>query len=163
MSTIRLAIVTVSDGASRGERTDTSGAAIAAWAAERKHAVVAQVLLADDTVTIAGALARLADVAEADVILTTGGTGLTARDVTPEATRSVLQREAPGIAEAIRAEGAPHTSYAWLSRGVAGTRGQTLIINLPGSESGVRDGLALLDRILVHAVQLMRGEDTSKH
>ena len=163
MSTIRLAIVTVSDGASRGERTDTSGATIAAWAAEREHAVVAQVLLADDTVTIAGALARLADVAEADVILTTGGTGLTARDVTPEATRSVLQREAPGIAEAIRAEGAPHTSYAWLSRGVAGTRGQTLIINLPGSESGVRDGLALLDRILVHAVQLMRGEDTSKH
>jgi molybdenum cofactor synthesis domain-containing protein len=97
------------------------------------------------------------------VILTTGGTGLTDRDVTPEATLSVLDRESPGIAEAIRVEGAAHTPYTWLSRAVAGTRGSTLIINLPGSEAGVRDGLAVLDRILAHAVQLVRGIDTSKH
>jgi molybdenum cofactor synthesis domain-containing protein len=97
------------------------------------------------------------------VILTTGGTGLTERDVTPEATLAVLEREAPGIAEAIRAEGAAQTPYTWLSRAVAGTRGRTLIVNLPGSESGVRDGLAVLDRILSHAVQLVRGIETGKH
>lgn len=163
MTAIRLAIVTVSDGVARGERADQSGRAIAEWAAQHGHEVVAQVLLPDETVPIAAALSGLADAAEADVILTTGGTGLTDRDVTPEATTSVLERSAPGIAEAIRAEGAPHTPYTWLSRAVAGTRGRTLIINLPGSEAGVRDGLAVLDRILPHAVQLLRGVDTSKH
>jgi len=160
---LRIAIVTVSDGVARGERADGSGRAIAEWASARGHALVAQVLVADETVAIASALTRIADGDESDVVLTTGGTGLTARDVTPEATAAVLERTAPGIAEAIRAEGAPHTPYAWLSRGMAGTRAQTLIVNLPGSESGVRDGLAVLDRILEHAVQLMRGIDTDKH
>lgn len=163
MSAIRIAIVTISDGVARGERTDTSGRAIAGWAAERGHEVVAQLLLGDEQAAIAAALARLADEALADVVLTTGGTGLTARDVTPEATRAICEREAPGIAEAIRAEGAAHTSYAWLSRGLAGTRAQTLIINLPGSEHGVRDGLVVLDRLLGHAVQLLRGVDTQQH
>lgn len=163
MSPARIAIVTVSDGVARGERADVSGAAIAEWAAACGHTVSAQMLVADDTVAIAAALTRLADAGDADVVLTTGGTGLTERDVTPEATRAVLQREAPGIAEAIRLEGAPHTPFACMSRGLAGTRARTLIVNLPGSESGVRDGLAVLDRILAHAVQLMRGIDTGTH
>lgn len=160
---IRIAVVTVSDGVARGERVDTSGAAIVEWAAQREHEVVAQHLVADDQTAIVAALLRLCDSGDVDVVLTTGGTGLTARDITPEATRAVIEREAPGIPEAIRAEGAPKTSYAWLSRGIAGTRAQTLIINLPGSESGVRDGLAVLDRFLGHAVQLLRGIETSKH
>lgn len=163
MSAIRLAIVTVSDGVARGERADTSGRAIAEWAVAREHQVVAQVLLPDESAAISAALLRLADEEKVDLVLTTGGTGLTERDITPEATRVVLEREAPGIAEAIRLEGAPHTSYAFLSRGLAGTRGRTLLINLPGSESGVRDGLNVLDRILTHAVQLLRGVDTQKH
>lgn len=163
MSAIRVAIVTVSDGVARGQREDTSGRAIAEWTAARSHALAGRVLLADESPAIAAALCELADGGEADVILTTGGTGLTARDVTPEATRAVLDREAPGIAEAIRAGGAAHTPYAWLSRGVAGTRGNTLIVNLPGSEAGVRDALGVLDRILNHAVQLVRGVDTGKH
>jgi molybdenum cofactor synthesis domain-containing protein len=163
VNAIRLAIVTISDGVAHGEREDTSGRAIVSWAATHKHKVVSQVLLPDETVSIAAALSRISDANDADVILTTGGTGLTSRDVTPEATLAVLERTAPGIAEAIRAQGAPHTPYTYLSRAVAGTRGKTLIINLPGSEAGVRDGLAVLDRILTHAVQLVRGTDTSKH
>jgi len=94
------------------------------------------------------------------VVLTTGGTGLTARDVTPEATAAVLDRSAPGIAEALRATAAPQFPRAWLSRGVAGTRGRTLIVNLPGSSGGVRDGLAVLDGLLDHAVELVTGART---
>lgn len=163
MSATRIAIVTVSDGVARGQRADTSGRAIAEWAAAQSHDLAAQVLVPDESGAIAAALCGLVDAHAVDVILTTGGTGLTARDVTPEATLSVLDRETPGIAEAMRARGAAHTPYAWLSRAVAGTRGQTLIVNLPGSESGVRDGLAVLDLILAHAVQLVRGIDTDKH
>jgi molybdenum cofactor synthesis domain-containing protein len=163
VSAIRIAIVTISDGVAQGQRADTSGRAIAEWAAVQSHELAVQALIPDESSAIAATLSRIADADAADVILTTGGTGLTERDVTPEATRSVLEREAPGIAQALRAQGALHTPYAWLSRAVAGTRGKTLIINLPGSESGVRDGLAVLDRLLVHAVQLVRGIDTQKH
>jgi molybdopterin adenylyltransferase len=160
---IRVAVVVISDGVARGERKDTSGHTIIEWAAAHTHTLVEKVVLPDEREKIELELVRIADTNEADVILTTGGTGLTERDVTPEATTAVLERAAPGIAEAIRAEGAPHTPYTWLSRAVAGTRGRTLIINLPGSQAGVRDGLAVLDRLLAHAVQLVRGIDTSKH
>ena len=117
-------------------------------------------IVPDETSLIAGKISRWADSGEVDVILTTGGTGLAARDVTPEATVAVLERDAPGIAEAIRARAAPKLPRAWLSRGVAGTRGPTLIVNLPGSTSGVQDGLAVLDNLLDHAVALVRGDPT---
>ena len=157
---MRLALLTVSDAGHRGERADTSGDAIAAWAAERGYALAARELVPDDTVAIAAALARWADAGSADLILTTGGTGLTARDVTPEATRAVLDKEAPGIAEALRMAVYPRFPRAALSRGLAGVRAGTLIINLPGSTGGVRDGLAVLNDIVEHAVDLVRGERT---
>jgi molybdopterin adenylyltransferase len=160
---IGVGIVVISDGVAAGTREDTSGGVIAQWAEARGHKVVERVVVADVRTAIEGALKTLSDSGEMDVLLTTGGTGLTDRDVTPEATAAVLERQAPGIAEAMRADGAAKTPYAWISRGVAGTRGKTLIINLPGSESGVSDGLAVLDRFLSHAVQLIRGIETSKH
>jgi molybdenum cofactor synthesis domain-containing protein len=162
-SPLRVAVLTVSDGVVAGSRADTSGAAIAEWVAARGATLSARQAVADRTEAIFGALVALADAGTTDIILTTGGTGLTARDVTPEATRAVLEREAPGIAERIRAAGIPSTPYAVLSRGLAGTRGRTLIVNLPGSTGGVRDGLGVLDEIVDHAVQLLRGEDTERH
>ncbi|HVX87997.1 MAG TPA: MogA/MoaB family molybdenum cofactor biosynthesis protein, partial [Gemmatimonadales bacterium] len=128
-----LAILTISDAGAKGERADGSGDAIASWAAGQGVAVAARALVPDDTGAIAGQLIAWADAGVADVILTTGGTGLTARDVTPEATRAVLEREAPGIAEALRMSAYPGFPRAALSRGVAGTRGRALIVNLPGS------------------------------
>jgi len=158
---MRVAILTISDACARGERADGSGDAIAAWAAERGHEVAARSLVPDETGPIARTIAEWADGEGADLILTTGGTGLTARDITPEATRAVLEREAPGIAEAIRASAVPRFPRAALSRGLAGVRGRSLIVNLPGSPGGVRDGLAVLDGIVDHAVDLVRGINTS--
>jgi len=155
---LRLAILTISDAGARGERADTSGDAIAAWAAARGHSVVARSLVADEAELISAQLAAWADADAAELILTTGGTGLSPRDVTPEATRRILDREAPGIAEALRHAVYPRFHRAALSRGVAGVRARSLVVNLPGSPGGVRDGLAVLDDLVVHAVALVRGE-----
>jgi molybdenum cofactor synthesis domain-containing protein len=153
---MRIAVLTVSDKAVAGERVDTSGDAVVAWAKDRGYQVAARDLVPDESDMIAAALLAWADSDAADCIVTVGGTGLARRDVTPEATLAVVERIVPGIAEAIRAAGRRATARAALSRGVAGTRGSTLIVNLPGSQGGVRDGLDVLQPILEHTVRLLR-------
>jgi len=157
---LRLAILTISDAGSSGQRADGSGDLIAGWAKERGYTLAERALVPDETGRITSVLTEWSDGNRADVILTTGGTGLTARDVTPEATRAVLEKEAPGIAEALRVSAYPRFPRAALSRGLAGVRGRTLIVNLPGSTGGVRDGLAVLADLVEHAVELVRGEKT---
>jgi molybdopterin adenylyltransferase len=159
--TMRIAILTVSDAGARGERQDGSGNAIADWAAQRGDSIAMRALVADDVSAIVAQLIAWCDGDVADLVLTTGGTGLAPRDLTPEATRVALEREAPGIAERIRVLSVDSFPRAALSRGLAGVRARTLIINLPGSTSGVRDGLAAIDPIIEHAVRITRGVDTS--
>ena len=154
---IRLGILTLSDKGSRGERIDASGAAIRELMAGLGAQVVRYQVLPDERALIAATLAAWADSGAFDLILTTGGTGLAARDVTPEATRDVLERQAPGLAEAMRQEGLRHTPMAALSRAVAGVRGRSLIINLPGSERGVRESLGAILSVLPHAIEILRG------
>jgi molybdenum cofactor synthesis domain-containing protein len=157
MTAMRVAILTVSDKGSRGERADTSGDAIAEVVRAHGGEIVGREILADEREQIAAKLRAWCDAGGIDVILTTGGTGLAARDVTPEATRDVAERDVPGIAEAMRAEGLRHTPRAMLSRSVAVARGSTLMINLPGSERGVRESLAAIIDVLPHAAELLHG------
>jgi molybdopterin adenylyltransferase len=158
---VRIAVLTISDACSRGERKDTSGDAIVAWANSRKDVVADRALVPDETVEIVRTITAWCDDAIADLVLTTGGTGLAPRDVTPEATRSIIEREAPGIAEELRRHGLASTPYSILSRGLAGVRNKTLIVNLPGSPKGVEDGLKVLSPLVDHAVKLLRSETTN--
>lgn len=152
-SLIRAAVLTVSDKGSRGEREDESGAALEELLVGMGAAVVERAIVPDERDLIAAALRRFADETEVNLVLTTGGTGFTARDVTPEATVEVLDRPAPGFAEAMRAGSLAKTPHAMLSRAVSGLRGRTLIVNMPGSPRACREQFAMIDRALPHAIE----------
>jgi len=160
--TIRFGILTLSDRSASGEREDASGPALADLIRTQNWSVVEQVILPDDESAIRTALIAWADSNRFDIILTTGGTGFGLRDVAPEATRAVLQREAPGLAEAMRAESLKKTAHAMLSRAIAGIRGQTLIVNLPGSPKGALENLQSILSVLPHAVQLLSDDPDSE-
>jgi molybdopterin adenylyltransferase len=155
---VRAAVLTISDRVSRGEAEDTSGDLLDGLLREDGYDVARRVE-PDEAGLIATAIESLAR--SAGLVLTTGGTGLGPRDVTPEATRTVLQREAPGIAEALRADSLRKTPHGLLSRGTAGVLGTTLVVNLPGSTGGCRDGYAVLRPALEHALSLLAGEGTA--
>ncbi|MFN3928338.1 MAG: molybdenum cofactor biosynthesis protein B [Thermoflexus sp.] len=159
MDPIRVGILTVSDRAAQGVYPDDSGAILKQRIVEQIGGTVAQyAVVPDDIEAIQRILRVWCDEERLDLILTTGGTGLGPRDLTPEATRPLLEREAPGIAEALRFYSLQQTPFAMLSRGVAGVRGRTLIINLPGSPRAVREAMDLLGKVLPHAIAILRGE-----
>lgn len=158
---IRVGILTVSDRASRGEYQDLSGPEVRRLVEEKLGAeVVAEEIVPDEKERIEEVLKRWADELDLELILTTGGTGFTPRDVTPEATRAVIEKEAPGLAEAMRAASLQKTPHAMLSRAVAGIRGRTLIVNLPGSPRAARENLEVILPALPHGLDLLRGRET---
>ena len=162
MMTLRFGILTVSDRSSRGERADLGGPALADFVTSRGWLASARDIVPDDRERIASALRAWSARGDLDVILTTGGTGFAPRDVTPEATRDVIERDAPGLAEAIRAASLKITPHAMLSRAVSGIRGQTLILNLPGSPKGAVESLQVVADVLEHAVQLLREDSNAE-
>ena len=157
MTVIRAVVITASDACSRGEREDTSGATLTQLLTDAGAEIVATKILSDDLDPLAQTLSEFADRDDVNLIITTGGTGLGPRDNTPEATQRVIEREAPGIAEAIRAESFKATPMAMISRGIAGVRSGTLIVNLPGSPKAVKESFAVIAPVLPHALDLIAG------
>jgi molybdenum cofactor synthesis domain-containing protein len=154
----RVAILTISDSAVSGARLDASGPALREHCLTLGWPIAAESLVADEASLIAAALAAWADTQTADVILTTGGTGVAPRDVTPEATRSILDREIPGVSELLRAKGLEQTKYSVLARGLAGSRKQAFIVNFPGSPAGALFSLKAIEHLIPHIVHLLRGK-----
>ncbi len=155
---IQAVVITVSDACSAGEREDTSGARLAQLLTELGAEVVAKEIVNDDLEPLAAKLRDYADRSDVNLIVTTGGTGFSPRDNTPEATLQVIERKAPGLAEAMRMETLKHTPMAMISRGVCGIRSGALIINLPGSPKGVRESFAVIRPVLAHAIALLSGK-----
>ncbi len=154
---IRAVVITVSDGCARGERVDESGVVLAGLLGEMGAVIVAQEIVPDDLEPLAEKLRTYAERPDVNLIVTTGGTGVSPRDNTPEATRAAIQREAPGLSEAMRMETLKQTPMAMISRGVCGIRSDALIINLPGAPAGVRACFAVIRPVLGHAVGLLAG------
>lgn len=162
MSDIRVVVITASDACARGEREDASGAALDQLLTDLGATIIERKILSDDLEPLAEALRDFAERDDVNLIITTGGTGLGPRDNTPEATKQVIEREAPGIAEAIRAESLKSTPMAMISRGVCGLRSGTLIINLPGSPKAVKETFAVIAPVLPHALDLLAGRTAHK-
>lgn len=158
MSEIRAVVITVSDACSRGEREDTSGAALVQLLTEIGAEIIECKILSDDLDPLVQTLKACADRDDVNLIVTTGGTGLGPRDNTPEAMQQIIEREAPGVAEAIRAESLKATPMAMLSRGMCGVRAGTLIVNLPGSPKAVKESFAVIAPVLPHALDLLAGK-----
>ena len=154
---MRVAILTISDTVSRGERPDRSGLAVRERCAKLEWKIVIEEILPDDQAKLSAGLARLADAGDVDAILTTGGTGLGPRDVTPEATKEICEKLVPGLSELMRERGRQSTPRAVLSRAVAGVRGSVLIVNLPGSPKGAVESLDAVADLLPHAVEVLHG------
>lgn len=157
--TLQAGVITVSDKGFRGDREDKSGPEIIKILADMGISVTDRMIIPDEKELIAEALRKYADIRKLDLVITTGGTGVSPRDVTPEATLQVIDREVPGMAEAMRRESAIITPHAMISRAVTGIRGRSLIINLPGSPKGVRENLAIILPALKHAVEKIRGDE----
>ncbi len=154
----KAAVITVSDRGSRGERADTSGPEIAAMLETHGMEIVSRAIVPDDRNTISQALREMCDFNRVDLVVTTGGTGVSPRDVTPDATRDVLDREIPGMAEEMRRQSGLVTPHAMISRAIAGIRGRSLIINLPGSPRGARENLSVVLPALNHAIKKLQGD-----
>ena len=162
VSTFKVAVITLSDRAYSGEREDLSGPAIIEYLRAKGYSLPEYVLIADDKAKLEAELLRLSDLEKMDLVLTTGGTGFAARDITPEVTLSIATKNAPGLSEAIRAYSLTKTPYAMLSRGVSVIRNNTLIVNLPGSPKAVREALDVIIEALPHGLGLLRGEKLDK-